>query len=96
MDKSVHKKNGQIIDKCGVEKSLALGGDVSVSAGTELGDGWSLGLGLSAKGANSSDGIFTKEGTDYYGIALGYAADNYEVSAAFGDYEVFIFTNVKV
>ena len=73
------------IDKCGVEKSLALGGDVSVSAGTELGNGWSLGLGLSALGANGSDGIFTKEGTDYYGIALGYAADNFEVSAAFGD-----------
>ena len=73
------------IDKCGVEKSIAMGGDVSVSAGRDLGDNWAIGLGVSAVDGETTKGMFTSEGTDYFGGAIGYSGDNFELTAGIGD-----------
>jgi hypothetical protein len=68
---------------CGAANSVDLSGDVSLSASKEFGDGWEVGLGLSADSGETSRGIFTKEGDDYYGIALGYETDTYGFTAAY-------------
>ncbi|KGG02355.1 MULTISPECIES: carbohydrate porin [Prochlorococcus] len=68
---------------CGAANSVDLSGDVSLSASKEFGDGWEVGLGLSADSGETSRGIFTKEGDDYYGIALGYETDTYGFTVAY-------------
>jgi len=68
---------------CGAGNSVDLGGDVSLSASKEFGDGWEIGLGVSADSGETSRGIFTKEGDDFYGIALGYESDTYGFTAAY-------------
>jgi hypothetical protein len=68
---------------CGAGNSVDLGGDVSLSASTEFGDGWEIGLGISANDGETSRGIFTNEGDDYYGIALGYEKDTYGFTLAY-------------
>ena len=68
---------------CGAGNSVDLGGDVSFSASKELGDGWEIGLGISADSGETSRGAFTKEGDDFYGIALGYESDTYGFTVAY-------------
>ena len=68
---------------CGAGNSVDLGGDVSFSASKEFGDGWEIGLGISADSGETSRGIFTKEGDDFYGIALGYESDTYGFTVAY-------------
>ena len=68
---------------CGAGNSVDLGGDVSFSASKEFGDGWEIGLGISADSGETSRGGFTKEGDDFYGIALGYESDTYGFTAAY-------------
>ena len=68
---------------CGAGNSVDLGGDVSFSASKEFGNGWEIGLGMSADSGETSRGIFTKEGDDFYGIALGYESDTYGFTAAY-------------
>ncbi|WP_288261152.1 carbohydrate porin [uncultured Prochlorococcus sp.] len=68
---------------CGAGNSVDLGGDVSLSASRAFGDGWEIGLGMSADSGETDRGIFTKEGDDYYGIALGYETDNYGFTVAY-------------
>ncbi len=68
---------------CGAANSVDLSGDVSFSASKEFGDGWEIGLGMSADSGETSRGIFTKEGDDYYGIALGYETDTYGFTVAY-------------
>ncbi len=68
---------------CGAANSVDLGGDVSLSASTEFGDGWELGLGISADSGDTSRGMFSKEGDDYYGIAVGYERDTFGFTAAY-------------
>jgi hypothetical protein len=70
---------------CGAANSVDLSGDISFSAGRSFGDGWDVGIGVSANDGESSSGIFTKEGSDYYGAALGYESDNYAVTLAYSD-----------
>ena len=82
---------GNVVDAlgdCGAANSVDLGGDISFSAGRDFDNGWSLGLGVSANEGASTDGIFTKEGDDYYGVALGYEADSYGVTVAYSQKEV--------
>mgnify|MGYP006235610837 CR=1 FL=1 len=55
---------------CGAANSVDLSGDVSLSASTEFGDGWELGLGISADSGDTSRGMFSKEGDDMYGLSL--------------------------
>ena len=61
---------------CGASNSVDLSGDVSFSTSREFGDGWEVGLGVSANDGETSKGIFTEEGVDYYGVALGYERDS--------------------
>ncbi len=68
---------------CGAGNSVDLGGDVSLSASTEFGDGWEIGLGISADSGDTSRGIFTNEGDDMYGLALGYERDTYGFTVAY-------------
>ncbi len=73
---------------CGAANSVDLSGNVSLSAATGFGDGWELGLGVSSiagKGESNSDGLFTKEGTDLFGLALGYEADTFGFTVAYSD-----------
>jgi hypothetical protein len=68
---------------CGAANSVDLSGDVSFSASKEFGDGWEVGIGISADSGETSRGMFTKEGDDYYGIALGYERDTYGFTVAY-------------
>ncbi len=70
---------------CGAANSVDLSGDISFSAGRSFGDGWDVGLGISANDGETAKGMFTKEGADYYGAALGYSSDNYAVTLAYSD-----------
>ena len=66
------------MDDCGAKNAVDAGGDVSASFGTEFGDGWEFGFGVSGDGGNG--GLGTKESTDGYGLALGYSNDTYGVT----------------
>jgi hypothetical protein len=70
---------------CGAANSVDLSGDISFSAGRSFGDGWDVGVGLSANDGETTKGMFTKESADYYGAAIGYSADNFGVTLAFSD-----------
>ncbi len=73
---------------CGAANSVDLSGNVSLSAATGFGDGWELGLGVSSiagKNDTTSSGLFTKEGTDLYGLALGYESDAFGFTVAYSD-----------
>ena len=69
---------------CGAGNSVDLGGDVSFSASRAFGDGWEIGLGVSAdSGEAVNRGAFTKEGDDMYGVALGYERDTFGFTDAY-------------
>jgi hypothetical protein len=68
---------------CGAANSVDLSGDVSFSASKEFGDGWELGLGISADSGETTRGMFTKEGDDMYGVALGYETETYGFTVAY-------------
>ena len=73
---------------CGAANSVDLSGNVSLSAATGFGDGWELGLGISGVAGSTdttSTGLFTKEGTDLFGLALGYEADTFGFTVAYSD-----------
>jgi len=70
---------------CGAANSVDLSGDISFSAGRSFGAGWDVGIGVSANDGETAKGMFTKEGADYYGAALGYSSDNYAVTLAYSD-----------
>jgi len=72
---------------CGAGNSVDLGGDQSISVSRSFGDGWEFGLGLSASDGETSQGIFTEEGNDFYGIALGYETDTYGFTVAYSSKE---------
>jgi hypothetical protein len=68
---------------CGAANSVDLSGDQSFSASTEFGDGWELGFGISADSGETTRGMFTEEGDDYYGVAVGYETDTYGFTVAY-------------
>ena len=93
MDASKNWPNACAVDNivdalgdCGAANSVDLSGDVSLSIGRSFGDGWDVGFGISANdGEVATKGMFTSEGADYYGAAVGYTSDNYAVTLAFSD-----------
>ncbi len=68
---------------CGAGNSVDLSGDISFSASRAFGDGWEIGLGVSADSAETTRGAFTKEGDDMYGVALGYENDTFGFTVAY-------------
>ena len=79
---------------CGAANSVDLSGDVSFSTSREFGDGWEVGLGVSANDGETTKGIFTEEGVDYYGVAVGYETDNYGFTVAYSDKETAAYTGL--
>jgi hypothetical protein len=93
MDASKNWPNACAVDNivdalgdCGAANSVDLSGDVSLSVGRSFGDGWDFGFGISANdGEVATKGMFTSEGADYYGAAIGYSSDDYALTLAFSD-----------
>jgi hypothetical protein len=74
------------LSDCGTGNSIAVGGDQSISAGYDLDNGFSVGVGISAKdGENADEGMFTAEGEDIYALNVGYSADQFGVALAYAD-----------
>jgi hypothetical protein len=77
------------LSDCGTGNSIAVGGDQSISAGYELDNGFSFGLGISADDGERADrGMFTTEGEDIYALNVGYSADQFGVALAYADVDV--------
>lgn len=74
-----------ILSDCGTGNSAGAGGDVSLSAAYDIGNGFTLGAGLSGSEGSSTDGLFTKESNDLYGLQLAYAADNYGAAVSYSN-----------
>ena len=72
---------------CGAANSVDLGGDQSISVSRSFGDGWEIGAGISASDGETTQGIFTEEGNDFYGLALGYETDTYGFTVAYSSKE---------
>jgi len=69
--------------KCGTDLSLDVGGGgVTVAGSYAFDSGFSLAAGVSST-SDSSAGIMTKEGDDYYGIEAAYTADSWGVAVAY-------------
>ena len=77
------------LSDCGTGNSVAVGGDQTISAGYDLDNGFSFGLGVSAEdGENNDDGIFTEEGEDIVALNLGYSNDAFGIAVAYSDVDV--------
>ena len=83
------------LDDCGTGNSIAVGGDQTVSAGYDLDNGFSFGVGFSGKDGETSKGLFTKEGTDIYALNLAYGADNYAVAVAYADVDTATYWGIN-
>ena len=75
---------------CGTGNSIGVGGSgVTATVGYAFDSGFSLAGGISgeattvASGSTVSNGLFTKEGSDIYGIEAAYTADSYGVAVAY-------------
>jgi hypothetical protein len=68
---------------CGTDLSVGVaGGGVTVAGSYAFDSGFSLAGGVSGT-SDSSAGIMTKEGDDYYGIEAAYTADSWGVAVAY-------------
>ncbi len=72
-----------ILSDCGTGNSAGAGGDVTLSTSFDIGNGFTLGAGMSGLGGSSTDGIFTQESSDIWGAQLAYAADNYGAALSY-------------
>ena len=73
------------LSDCGTGNTAGLGGDVTLSASYDLGNGFVAGLGLTGLEASGTDGLFTSESIDAYGLQLAYSADNYGFAVSYSD-----------
>ena len=76
------------LDDCGnYSSAFTTTGTSSVgfSASYDIGNGFTGAIGYA--GAGTGDGLMTKDGTDYYGGQLAYAADSYGVSVTYANLE---------
>ena len=83
------------LSDCGTGNSIAVGGDQTISAGYDLDNGFSFGVGFSAKDGETSKGVFTKEGTDIFGLNMAYGADNYAVAVAYADVDTATYWGIN-
>ena len=71
------------MSKCGTDLSLDVaGGGFTVAGSYAFDSGFSLAAGVSGT-SDSSNGLMTKEGADFYGIEAAYTADSWGVAIAF-------------
>jgi hypothetical protein len=70
---------------CGTGNSAGAGGDVTVSASYDIGNGFTFGAGLSGSEGSTTDGLFTKESNDLYGMQIAYGADNYGAAVSYSN-----------
>ena len=73
------------LDDCGNANSAftSPSDSVAVSASYDIGNGFTGAFGYAGQGTSS--GLMTKEGTDYYGGQISYAADNYGASVTYAN-----------
>jgi hypothetical protein len=83
------------LSDCGTGNSIAVGGDQSISAGYDLDNGFSFGLGISADDGETTRGMFTAEGEDIYAVNLAYSGDNYAVAVAYADVDVATYWGIN-
>ena len=77
------------LDDCGnYSSAFTTTGTSSVgfSASYDIGNGFTGAIGYAGPGTSTA-GLMTKEGTDYYGGQIAYAADSYGVSATYANLE---------
>ena len=84
------------LSDCGTGNSIAVGGDQTISAGYELDNGFSFGLGISAEDGEEADkGMFTAEGEDIYALNVAYSGDNYGLALAYADVDVATYWGIN-
>ena len=84
------------LSDCGTGNSVAVGGDQTISAGYDLDNGFSFGLGVSAEdGENSDEGIFTEEGEDIVALNVAYSGENYGIALAYADVDVATYWGIN-
>ncbi len=84
------------LSDCGTGNSIAVGGDQTISAGYDLDNGFSFGVGISADdGEDDTKGMFTAEGEDIYAVNLAYSGDNYGVALAYADVDVATYWGIN-
>ena len=84
------------LSDCGTGNSIAVGGDQSISAGYDLDNGFSFGLGISAEDGEKADkGMFTAEGEDIYALNVAYSGDNYGLALAYADVDVATYWGIN-
>jgi hypothetical protein len=83
------------LSDCGTGNSIAVGGDQTISAGYDLDNGFSFGVGISAEDGEKTKGMFTAEGEDIYAVNLAYSGDNYAVAVAYADVDVATYWGIN-
>jgi hypothetical protein len=83
------------LSDCGTGNSIAVGGDQTISAGYDLDNGFSFGVGISADDGETTRGMFTAEGEDIYAVNLAYSGDNYAVALAYADVDVATYWGIN-
>ena len=71
---------------CGDHKAHQAGGDATVGAQYDFGNGFTIGAGISGEGG-STDGLFNKQSTDVYGANAAYSNENLAISVAYATVE---------
>jgi hypothetical protein len=83
------------LSDCGTGNSIAVGGDQTISAGYDLDNGFSIGLGISADDGETTRGMFTAEGEDIYALNVAYSGDNYGLALAYADVDVATYWGIN-
>ncbi len=84
------------LSDCGTGNSIAVGGDQTISAGYDLDNGFSFGVGISADdGEDSTKGMFTAAGDDIYALNVAYSGDNFGVALAYADVDVATYWGIN-
>ncbi len=83
------------LSDCGTGNSIAVGGDQTISAGYDLDNGFSFGVGISAEDGEKTKGMFTAEGEDIYAVNVAYSGDNYAVALAYADVDVATYWGIN-
>ena len=83
------------LSDCGTGNSIAVGGDQTISAGYDLDNGFSFGVGLSADDGEKTKGMFTAEGEDIYALNVAYSGDNYALALAYADVDVATYWGIN-